>query len=495
MAIPRLLICISTILLTFTSGITVSIRGVTKDGRSQFMRKEIIIDDSAQQPTCPNGQAPKLEEDGTLIQCLPGASQKVVCGKEHVCFFTGMNYVCCPSNEPTEETQLTCNAPYLTVLGTAGRPLKCSPRTRMCPGKTQFCSDVGLDYICCERTVGREPPAEVEPVPKSEDDLECPKNTIGVLTERGLPVVCNSRRRCPGRQQFCYGGMKRSICCERYEMARNNFDDEPVKKLLAMDAPPQPRLKQVKLNGKEVVPTEFLESTVIRSDSFVSNTMRRPTSFAIATAVKHHRRQGPREVESLASTRRKSKSKEITEETASVAPYHLSHMEKVNSVVKNRHRNFESAEPATRRTLKKKTTTQAPTTKAPQLTDEWLPTVDGGLENINTDSAEEPELLGQNIVRTTEAYEVTTTERVFGEIEPFRRARVHSAKTLVDQDKPISLSATIENDGFAPSKPLEINDKPVMKEEDKKKMAENYLMHQIKEGWPYADKFYRPDAE
>ncbi|CAJ0955271.1 unnamed protein product, partial [Mesorhabditis belari] len=428
----------------------------------------LVVGKALIQPTCPNGQAPKMNDDGKAIQCLPGSSQKVVCGNNHACFFTGMNYVCCPSNEPTEDSQPTCSPPYLTVLADDGYPLKCSARTRTCPRKTQFCSDVGMAYICCEKAIGREPPKEVDPVPRSEKTLECPSHAIGVLNERGQRVICHSKKRCPSKHQFCYGGLKRSICCEHYDTAKNILEDRPLPKSSTIQANNiriASKLRQVSLSSRELLGTTT-ERTVIRSDTFVSN-MLMPRSSAVATAIRH--RNGLREVERLdmSAVKRRKISTEFKDDDETI--------EKLIPLIGHFEMDDNEQDVSSKRGRKISTTTEGSITEWP------------------LDNEDQIEIL-EKITRTTETIEPTTTERQYlRELDPFRRARVHSVKTMKAQEKPINLRDSKEtDDGFA--KPLNIPANPVA-EENKKEIAEKFIMQQIRDGWPYADKFYRPDAE
>lgn len=68
---------------------------------------------------------------------LLGTSQHLICGANHNCFFTGLNYMCCPSNEPSIDNQPSCPYPKLTVLDPHGLPMKCSQIARSCPGVTK----------------------------------------------------------------------------------------------------------------------------------------------------------------------------------------------------------------------------------------------------------------------------------------------------------------------------------------------------------------------
>ncbi|KHJ99176.1 hypothetical protein OESDEN_00838 [Oesophagostomum dentatum] len=102
------------------------------------------------QPTCPNDLLPKLDKNGRPLQCIPGSSSRLVCGEGYSCFFSGMNYMCCPTNEPPSSNQLACPAHSLTVLDPSGLPLKCDTWTHACPqvstGKQRYTTVLDVFY-------------------------------------------------------------------------------------------------------------------------------------------------------------------------------------------------------------------------------------------------------------------------------------------------------------------------------------------------------------
>ncbi|VDM79176.1 unnamed protein product [Strongylus vulgaris] len=92
------------------------------------------------------------------------------------------------------------------------------------------CSLVGRDYICCEQLIGtRTASGSASTSEKAKrtktqktpyQALECPSNSIGLLGRDGLPLMCSTKQRCPGKA-FCHSTSGRSICCESYEFASN----------------------------------------------------------------------------------------------------------------------------------------------------------------------------------------------------------------------------------------------------------------------------------
>ncbi|KAK6764761.1 hypothetical protein RB195_024911 [Necator americanus] len=91
------------------------------------------------------------------------------------------------------------------------------------------CFATGFDHICCKRWLGTQYANNTnttsQKVSRNENDkvLECPQNSIGLIDRKGLPVLCNSTKRC-SRNAFCHTVGSRSICCERYEFASNALE-------------------------------------------------------------------------------------------------------------------------------------------------------------------------------------------------------------------------------------------------------------------------------
>ncbi|CAI4233204.1 unnamed protein product [Auanema sp. JU1783] len=158
-------------------------------------------------PKCPNDGEPKLDGKGNFIQCLPGDSFALSCGNEYFCYFSGINYLCCPSNEKKIKKQMTCPEPLITVLSSRGDVLKCSGNSHECSKRGMLCMNVGEDFICCEK---HNHTAESL---KDADYRVCPPNSSTALTPLGNVITCDLDRKCLNEKQFCFGESD-SICCE-----------------------------------------------------------------------------------------------------------------------------------------------------------------------------------------------------------------------------------------------------------------------------------------
>ncbi|KAI6201051.1 hypothetical protein M3Y96_00800200 [Aphelenchoides besseyi] len=198
---------------------------------------------------CPNEGEPKLDVNGKPIQCLPGQPSEGICGKGYACFFSGFNYQCCPSNEDKEhdEVQSECPDYAVAVLDFNGNPIRCSSLSDSCSQPNTYCNENNAMPICCQRLTPQstpiakeKQPQEIEKFFNSEDisneptttssakassessTLECPGQSLMVLTDEGNPKQCNESSECPQKGMFCYGDTQK-ICCESIDFAVSSF--------------------------------------------------------------------------------------------------------------------------------------------------------------------------------------------------------------------------------------------------------------------------------
>ncbi|EYB97223.1 hypothetical protein Y032_0142g2306 [Ancylostoma ceylanicum] len=373
------------------------------------------------QPACPNDHPPKMDKEGRPIQCLPGSSSRLVCGDDHACFFSGMNYMCCPTNEPSNRNQFVCPAPLLTVLDSKGLPQKCNTWTRECPQASMICSLVGRERICCERlpiaesngsaiVSSSQSPRTKLPKKKARkpayQGLECPANSIGLLNPNGSPVFCNGKNRCSANA-FCHSTGRRPICCEPYNFASNILESTKS------SAPPTVVHSSAKVNDLQTLAT---------------------TGDAIGTA------------DSIAST------------TA----------EMVNSP---------------RNTILLKQSLKKKTAEKPRR-HPTFPMSSSGEAGVQRSSSAPAAPVA--VVETTTFSTATTTATI---------AIVPTTEQTVIRRRPVS----------RPVEPIQQLDKAephslnlpsqMLSGQDKRVVAEQFLMHQIRNGWPYDDRFYRPDVD
>ncbi|KAE9556526.1 hypothetical protein FO519_000220 [Halicephalobus sp. NKZ332] len=219
----------------------------------------------SRQFTCPNSGVPKVGDNGEEVQCLPGQSAEITCGRGYSCYFSGFNYRCCPTAEEDYDDKLhgaDCPLGSLNVLDSEGSPIRCNPRTGKCPNGNEFCWKQNSNAICCENLTKTKPSAATRTTQKEVSgaatestikdivfpeipsilDLECPGNSLTVLRDTGEPFTCRADSDCPNSNMKCQKASSRnSICCESLETAKNELDDEPlIKELEPINEPKGP---------------------------------------------------------------------------------------------------------------------------------------------------------------------------------------------------------------------------------------------------------------
>uniref|UniRef100_A0A1I7W8A5 WAP domain-containing protein n=1 Tax=Heterorhabditis bacteriophora TaxID=37862 RepID=A0A1I7W8A5_HETBA len=404
----------------------------------------------ARQPTCPNGQQPKVDKIGKVVQCLPGSSQSTICGMDHTCFFSGLNYMCCPSNEPSPENQPSCANPMLTVLDSHGLPLKCSPRTRQCPQTSMFCSDVGLAFICCEAMptdvsdmktstmVTKRPfikKKKVRTTRLPEETLDCPANSIGLLNQDGSRIICNSRKKCPGTNTFCHGPYKRSICCERYEYAGSILDDNVA--------------HHEHIISRSLKGSTFVESKNPSRSNSISVALKTPGNFIIIICARIKKvDRTTLEIDNIVDSAGWIHSNEMI---------NLNKMNKLNSAESQPRNNSDNS---------------------------------NNSHNNNKNSR-------CNIVFSTIFSKITYYRSASFKILLNTRSKVHGTRIndlstdVVSFNEP---SRTPPSELFSSQvyHTLSLDSDNCV---DKRSMAQQFLIYQIRNGWPYDDRFYRPDID
>ncbi|KAK5980037.1 hypothetical protein GCK32_000138 [Trichostrongylus colubriformis] len=321
--------------------------------------------------------------------------------------------MCCPSNEPSRDNQPTCPPPSLTVLDPHGFPLKCSPRSRTCPQERMICVDVGLAYVCCEQVQQevlthnsvafskrrRAPQSKGEKGKRRtsvgpEQFLDCPLNSIGLLNGDGSRMQCNSKTKCSGRNTFCHGDLKRSICCERYEFATSVLDSVEGTATSNVESPNK---SQDAVNQVQMVETK---------SAIVKESIETPTRMGSASA-----RTSRNEVVDIPS-------------------------------------------PATRNSV---------------MTHDVLHSKSDSTATVQVDSISSTSTAPfENTSPETSATTARTNSSVPARLVQLRQQRVEFSTTFPSQ---------------------------LLSRQDKRSMAQQFLLHQIRNGWPYDERFYRKDLD
>uniref|UniRef100_A0A0N4U834 WAP domain-containing protein n=1 Tax=Dracunculus medinensis TaxID=318479 RepID=A0A0N4U834_DRAME len=126
-----------------------------------------------------------------LIHCLPGQDK---CGRNHSCYYSGLNYQCCPLLEnkhiKSPSKVLECPTPMLTVVDEDENPIKCNPLSRSCPTETMVCMKIISDSICCEDILPNNK-YHSESSNREELKIDCPQATFTMVDSDNKPIKCD----------------------------------------------------------------------------------------------------------------------------------------------------------------------------------------------------------------------------------------------------------------------------------------------------------------
>uniref|UniRef100_A0A7E4ZY12 EGF-like domain-containing protein n=1 Tax=Panagrellus redivivus TaxID=6233 RepID=A0A7E4ZY12_PANRE len=429
--------------------------------------------------SCPNNGEPKLAEDSTPIQCLPGQN---VCGRGYSCFFSGFNYACCPTaQEDYDEFNGTeCPEGSIAVVDAVGAAVRCNHRTGRCPDHKMFCARQGSQAVCCENlhrthqhytqnsradneaaekpvikpttrrpkptTTTRRPTTTTTTTPKPINimDLECPKKHLTVLADNGEPFTCSNKKKCPNSNMKCSAIKGYNICCEPLETAHNFLDDEDGK-LVSFEA------EDKTPSSDELNPLKYTPHDVLRVQEELF--LQKEIDSAVVTDVP-----------------------DVSLETRKQRKGNRNYVDNEN-------------------------------TKYIAVSDDFLI----------------PKSANQHIRSTTSKPTTTTTEQSISTstAAQFQKRRPHikegqvrafgvNTKTNVNEAIKLRQNESLEKQpategsveyrphnqgGYAISRKLEkINSKAAPSKAERKARVQEFLMNQIRQGWPYDEKFYHPDT-
>ncbi|GMT06246.1 hypothetical protein PENTCL1PPCAC_28420 [Pristionchus entomophagus] len=428
---------------------------------------------SVELPQCPNGESPKLDKRGSLIQCLPGAGQHSVCGPVHTCFFSGMNYMCCPTNEPPADAPPVCPNGLMTVTDARNHVVQCIPGRKACPAGGQLCLHTGREreHVCCQKFLAR--PSTPRPVDSGDDEVvqkvSCPAKSLAVLNAGGNTIACSASAPCAGANHICFGTTKRAICCQ--EQAKKHLSlaqgvsmvdhtsghhaSNAVEKAVKETVKEGLKRKQIKESGKVDKRQEFLEA--VQPSSPVQ-----PLNDGEMTQKPVRRVKKVRKTTTTSTT--------TTTTTASPEEYEYYYVdengkeETTTPVPTTTTTTTEAPTTTTRRIRRRKIKTTTASSEGETETETVTEAASEAAEQKEDKSYESGETIFNNRPRPQEIDVNAITEPQFA-----HPARARAAKTLTG--------------------PVQANP-----EGGRKQLAQKFIMRHIRNGWPYNENYYRPDV-
>uniref|UniRef100_A0A915CCE0 Uncharacterized protein n=2 Tax=Parascaris univalens TaxID=6257 RepID=A0A915CCE0_PARUN len=410
-------------------------------------------------PYCPNAQKPKVNPDGSVLQCLPG--QKQMCGKGYACFFSGFNYQCCPSEEDEDSfSSLECPAPALTILDGDGGPIKCNPVTRPCPQKTMVCMKSGIEMICCEDMHHQEDAAVKAAVKESRlpiaRDMDCPDGAFTIVDDRGYPILCDDNS-CAQDGRFCHEKRGVSVCCERVDkvLVKDGNSDRGHSDESAQ--PPQNPLKYTP--SANSISSSSVISGVNTPTSQLSKLIKLQKLYLDGTAkLKQSKQTGQRSSSAVDDgSLRTTSPHNVGEGIQSLAP-----LEGVaDNTTPNKPNEYDIFEPlwSTPSSTRSTVAEESPSSTT---------------ETSDVDNAQDA------------ATDSSPTHTFIDEHEKSRGVPLGTGIELIPTET--VLYTPHSSGGYAVSRAFSV--KTTFSRDDAREYARKYLMRQIRNGWPYSDRYY-----
>ncbi|GMR60637.1 hypothetical protein PMAYCL1PPCAC_30832, partial [Pristionchus mayeri] len=432
---------------------------------------------SVELPQCPNGEPPKLDKQGSLIQCLPGAGQHSVCGPVHTCFFSGMNYMCCPTNEPPADAPPVCPNGLMTVTDARNHVVRCVPGRKACPAGGQLCLHTGREreHVCCQKFLARPPTPKPShgPIDAGDDEtvknlcrVSCPAKSLAVLNANGNTISCSASEPCPGANHICFGTTKRAICCQ--EQAQKHISmgaamvdhtsghaSDAAAKAVKETVKEGLKRKHVKESGKVDKRQEFLDAV--------------QPSAPVQQLPVNDGEMTKKPLRRLKKVRKTSSTSTTTTTTSTTEEYEYYYVDE------NGKEETTTEAPTTTTTTTEATTTTRKirrrkiktTTSAAAIEEEVEAVTEAVEEKVKEEEPKEEEKSyesGETAFRNRPRAQEIDANAI---TEPqFARPRARAAKTLTG--------------------PIPANT------EQRKQMAQKYIMRHIRNGWPYNENYYRP---
>uniref|UniRef100_A0A914Y8X4 Uncharacterized protein n=1 Tax=Panagrolaimus superbus TaxID=310955 RepID=A0A914Y8X4_9BILA len=399
---------------------------------------------------CPNSGNPKLGEDGAAIQCLPGQASDVVCGRGFSCFFSGFNYQCCPTAEEDYDEQIgtvECPTGSLSILDSTGNLLRCNPRTGGCPKSNQFCSRQNSQAICCESLSKPKPTGKPTtlPTPRQAFTDSPPTKSVHPIRKSSIEESILDLE-CPRNALTVLSDTGEPFTC-------NSVKKCPSSSMYCHRV------------GRQSICCESLSTA--KNDLDITTTKKpeeKPESSGF-NPLKYTPEEALRHVDELEI--QKDLERAIVEQTTPEATTSTSRAT-TKKIIK--HRNFADNENTRRITLPQYVSREKITAE---------PEISSTLAT-QTEKLPRRSNIKDNHVRTE------TEARAFG------------IQTNPEENESESTGDFVEykphnSGGYAFSRKLEkINARA--QNPNQKALAQQFLVEQIREGWPYNEKFYRPET-
>uniref|UniRef100_A0A914CJL3 Secreted protein n=1 Tax=Acrobeloides nanus TaxID=290746 RepID=A0A914CJL3_9BILA len=112
------------------------------------------------------------------------------------------------ANFSIAERIFPCSNNAKPKLNNLGKPVQCLPGqdNELVCGRGYVCFFSGFNYQCC--------PSTASPEEQDSTDIDCPDGELTVLDSFGSPLTCDDEKTCPQNNMYCANIGRKRICCE-----------------------------------------------------------------------------------------------------------------------------------------------------------------------------------------------------------------------------------------------------------------------------------------
>lgn len=355
----------------------------------------------------------------------------------------------------------------LPKLADDGKPIQCLPgqaTSHIVCGRGYSCYFSGFNYQCC-------PTADEDDEEHDEPHHECPAESFTVLSSNGAPLKCNPRtKRCPEATMFCSESLESAICCERIDESKS----APSTKLETLQksenvAPVHEEEHITTIINRDIInENECPNGLLLLSDDGKAVTCDKDGKCPQDDMFCHvHPIQG---ISVCCQIVEGEALEGVTHNPLKYNPEDAKKLIEELKIQKERENKRKDAEIVT-----SVESSQSPTTLSPSSS-----AVPKNLRYADNDAR-----VGEKLKNPAELQNVKIN------------VKAHAIKTHVDTNDDHNHEGIVykphNQGGYAVSRKLDkLNARK--QEIDHKLLAQRFLLEQIKNGWPYDEKFYRTES-
>uniref|UniRef100_A0AC34Q2C5 Uncharacterized protein n=1 Tax=Panagrolaimus sp. JU765 TaxID=591449 RepID=A0AC34Q2C5_9BILA len=379
--------------------------------------------------------------------------------------------------------QFICPNNGAAKVDSNGEEIQCLPgqAAELVCGRGYSCYFGGFNYRCC--------PTADEDYDDSLHGADCPLGSLNVLDATGTPIKCNPRNgKCPDSNMFCARHNSHAVCCENLGKSSVPAESKPETKAATVPKTTEKPKSKVSILDLEC-PAKSLTVLGDNGEPILCQSSRNcPTENMYC----HTTNQQSICCESLETAKDKLETKSDVEDSdrgqnpLKYTPQKIAELQDEIKIQNDLERAIVGKE-------KEKQLISTPKPKKQKLEAPQKP------KESKKPKAPRNYADNQNTKRISFKKESKSSEfvanRKIHENPRAEHPRTFGIRTdtRANHDKVVVEYQPHTQGGYAISRKLEKINSPKISSTERKSIAQQYIVEQIRQGWPYDEKFYRPE--